>query len=373
MANPGGGFTVQWPSSGFEATFNGTQLTATIDDWGSNWLNVEIDGVSTKLDLRPGVNTYTLFSGPAGQHTIRVTRRTGAQVGPTRILDIKAKGDLAPTATPERKILVIGDSITSGYGVECMERTTRYSHDTQNADLAYPSLLAKTFGADLQSVSFDGRGLIRNFPGEDETMDTVAWRMLPETNAAWPASVWKPQVVVINLGSNDFWAGDPGEQFDTAYVKLIQRLRAAYPEAEIVAAIGSLLDADNYRAARTSIQGAVETAKASDPKVSFIELKPSKSPQRYGCDWHPGLDAQKDMAGQLQTLVEKRSAGPPSGNSQKRLPPLCGLAQHQPLPRPPVNLVTAVRPDFCDLPPLARLTGRAPQPYLPSVASTPPR
>ena len=39
-----------------------------------------------------GVNTYTLFSGPAGDHKVRVTRRTGAQVGPTRILDIRAKG-----------------------------------------------------------------------------------------------------------------------------------------------------------------------------------------------------------------------------------------------------------------------------------------
>ena len=52
MADPAGGFTIQWPSSGFEATFTGTQLTATIDDWGSNWLNVEIDGVTTRLDLR---------------------------------------------------------------------------------------------------------------------------------------------------------------------------------------------------------------------------------------------------------------------------------------------------------------------------------
>ena len=137
-------------------------------------------------------------------------------------------------------------------------------------------------------------------------MDTLAWRMLPESNAKWPAAVWQPQVVVINLGSNDFWGGDPGDKFDTAYVKLIRDLRDAYPDAQIVATIGSLLDAANYTAARTSIQEAVDTVKASDPKVSFIELKPSRSPQRYGCDWHPGRDAQKDMAGQIQALIEKR-------------------------------------------------------------------
>jgi lysophospholipase L1-like esterase len=307
MANPAGGFTIQWPGSGFEATFTGTQLTATIDDWGSNWLNVEIDGVTKRLDLREGVNTYVLFSGPAGEHKIRLTRRTGAQVGPTRILDIRAKGGaLNPTATPDRKILVIGDSITSGYGVECTDRSIGYTHATQNADLAYPALLAKTFGADLQSVSMDGHGLVKNFSGDGETMDTMAWRILPETSAKWPASTWQPQVVVINLGSNDFWGGDPGEKFDTAYLKMIRDLRAAYPDALIVGTIGSLLDAANYTAARTSIQGAVDAVKGEDSKVAFVELRPSRSPQRYGCDWHPGKDAQNDMAGQLQAVIEKR-------------------------------------------------------------------
>jgi hypothetical protein len=152
----------------------------------------------------------------------------------------------------------------------------------------------------------DGHGLIRNFSGNGETMDTMAWRILPETDAKWPTSAWQPQVVVINLGSNDFWGGDPGEKFDSAYVKMIHDLRAAYPDAQIVATIGSLLDASNYTAARTSIQGAVDAVKAEDPKVAFVELRPSRSPQRYGCDWHPGKDAQKDMAGQLQAVIEKR-------------------------------------------------------------------
>ncbi|HEX5006039.1 MAG TPA: GDSL-type esterase/lipase family protein, partial [Hyphomonadaceae bacterium] len=273
-----------------------------------NWFNVEVDGVTTRLDLREGVATYVLFSGPAGEHKIRVTRRTGAGVGPSRILDVRAKGgSLNPTPTPERKILVIGDSITSGYGVECTDRSIGYTHATQNADLAYPALVAKTFGADLQSISYDGRGLVKNFAGDDETMDTLAWQTLPETNARWPVGAWQPQVVIINLGSNDFWGGDPGETFDSAYLKMIRDLRSAYPDAQIVATIGSLLDAAGYKAAKASIQGAVDAVKAEDSRVAFLELKPSRSaPQRYGCDWHPGRAAQTEMAGQVQALIEKR-------------------------------------------------------------------
>jgi len=88
-------------------------------------------------------------------------------------------------------------------------------------------------------------------------------------------------------------------------------LRTSYPDAEIIAVIGSLLDAANYTAAKTSIQGAVDAVKAADPKVSFVELKPARvAPQRYGCDWHPGRDAQREMADQIQVLIEKRLGWP---------------------------------------------------------------
>ena len=306
MPNAAGGFVIQWPGSGFETTLDGTLLTATIDDYGDNWLNVEVDGAVRKLDLLPGVNTYTLFSGAPGAHTIRVTRRTGSPVGPTRFLDIRAKGTLAPTEAPERRILVIGDSITSGYGVECLDRSVGYTHDTENADLAYPALLAKSFGADLQSVSVNGRGLVRNYAGDDPSMDTVAWRMLPDSAVVWPVSSWQPQVIVVNLGTSDFAAGDPGDGFDAAYVALIRRLRSSWPDAHIFAAFGSMLDAENYAAARASILGAAEAARLdNDPHVAFIELKPTPAPLRYGCDWHPGLDAHKAMAAQLRAPIQK--------------------------------------------------------------------
>jgi lysophospholipase L1-like esterase len=302
MASPTGGFTVQWPASGFEATFTGAQLVATIEDWGSNWFNIEIDGAVTTLDLQPGVNTYTLFSGPAGPHIIKVTRRTGAQVGPTRFVAIRTKsGSLTPTEAPDRKMLVIGDSITSGYGVECVERTLAYAHATQNADLAYPTLTAKAFGADLQSISIDGRGLTRNYAGDDDTMQLSAWRTLPDISSPWPVSGWQPQAIVINLGVNDFGAGDPGEAFDIAYVDMLRKLRSSYPSAQIIATTGAMPDAVHAVAIKASVQGAVEAV--NDPKTSFLEFRVTNTPQRYGCDWHPGRDAHGQMTQTLQATL----------------------------------------------------------------------
>ncbi|RYG32355.1 MAG: hypothetical protein EON93_11385 [Burkholderiales bacterium] len=302
---PEGGFAIQWPASGFEATFTGGTLTATIDDWGANWLNVEVDGVATKVALREGTNSYTLFEGAPGPHKIKVTRRTGTDVGVTRIVEVKAAG-LSATTAPEQRLLVIGDSFASGHGVEGANGACTDVHGVQNADLAFPAVLAKSFGADVHVVAADGRGLMRNFGGTGPAMGTLAWQTLQDGDAAWAALAWQPQVIVIELGTNDFNAGDPGEAFSEAYVLLLRKLRTAYPDAQIIGSLGGSLWGKRYEAAKGSISGAIDfVRKAGDDKVAFIEMKLSTGPGRYGCDNHPGIRGQAQMAAALQREITR--------------------------------------------------------------------
>lgn len=308
-----GGFAIQWPGSGFEVTLTGSKLTAQIEDWGANWLNIEVDGNVTQLALKEGSWEYTLFAGPTGQHTIKVTRRTGTPVGVTRFLDISGDGPILPTEDRTRRILVIGDSVTSGYGIEGESQFCAYSHATQNHDLAYPALTAAAFNADLHTIAADGRGLVRNFSGDDPTMSEAAWRELPGSTVNWARLAYRPQVIIINLGSADFAAGDPGDGFDAAYVGMLATLRQTYPQAEIYGAIGGMLHGDAYAAARNSVLGAVNTRRdTGDTKVHFIEFSLESSPRRFGCDWHPGLDAHRQMALKLASAITRDLGWKPS-------------------------------------------------------------
>lgn len=301
----GGGFAIQWPSSGFEATFEGGTLKATIYDWGSNWLNVEVDGVQSKLELDEGTQTYTLFQGAVGPHKIRVTRRTGTDVGVTRFENIEADA-LKPTTAPDRRMLVIGDSYASGFGVEGPNEKCTSTHAIQNSDLAFPALTAKAFGADVHVVAADGRGLIRNFAGHAATMGTLAWQTLADGDTAWAALAYDPQVVVLNLGTNDFTESDPGAPFDDAYVYTLRRLRVAYPKATIIASIGGSLWGKRFTAAKTSISDAVDFLnKEGDANVKFVEFKLTAGQGRYGCDFHPGVRGQSEMAAALEQEIEK--------------------------------------------------------------------
>jgi hypothetical protein len=295
---------LQWPGSGFETAFNGAWLTARITDPGGNWLEVEADGASSRLELKPGTHTYALFQGSPGRHTVRVARRTGANSGMTRIETVSSDGRLEATPAPTRRMMVIGDSMASGFGVEGDDETCIYSPATQNHEAAFGALAARRFGADLHSVSIDGAGLVRNQWGEGPTLQERIWDTLPAIPEPWKAAAYSPQAVVINVGVTDFEQGDPGPAFDEAYIGMLKDLRAAYPDAVIIGAFGAMLDGDRYTAARESIREAVAArADAGDSKVRFLEFDLTDGPRRWGCAWHPGLDAQQDMARQIETVL----------------------------------------------------------------------
>src|SRR5207253_1331322 len=72
-----------------------------------------------------------------------------------------------------------------------------------------------------------------------------------DASSRWPFPAPPPDVVVVNLGTNDFWKGDPGPSFETAYTAFLVKIRARYPAAPIIAALGPLLDGEKLTATRT--------------------------------------------------------------------------------------------------------------------------
>ncbi|MBT2421817.1 hypothetical protein J7F01_10805 [Streptomyces sp. ISL-22] len=96
-----------------------------------------------------------------------------------------------------------------------------------------------------------GRGMVRNYNGAspDVTYGTFYDRALLNVSGEQNPGTWRPQVVVVNLGTNDFsTAINPGEPwtsdslaagYRTPYGDFIQRLRTRYGVDTTIVAVGA--------------------------------------------------------------------------------------------------------------------------------------
>ena len=299
-----------WPGSGLELAFKGTRLEVVLDDPGDNSLVVEGAGEPRRLDLSKGRRSYLLAEGLEDRaHRVRLFRRTEGFFGATTFVEAATDGAFLPVAAPERQILVIGDSISAGYGIEGKSRDCRFSAATENQYLTYAAVAARGFGAEVTTLAVSGRGLVVNHDGTAKgTLPDLMARAIP-TEAASAAAVGKekraeddPSLIIVHLGTNDFGGGKRPPGFDRDYAALLERLRQTHPSAFLYAAFGPMLAAADFEAADKAIAAAVAARRqAGDTAVRYLRFAPGKG--GLGCDWHPNAKAHRRMAEQLSAAI----------------------------------------------------------------------
>jgi lysophospholipase L1-like esterase len=278
------------------------------------------DAAPTVLTTSPGEASYEVASGlPNATHTVTLVKRTESMVGSTTLLGAEAEGGhlLDPPAHSNRRVEFIGDSTVSGYGDEGATPDCSFSSATENHYASFAHLTAARLSAEEISVSYSGRGVARNIDGStDGTLPQLYGRaVLSDDKSQWNFGQWVPQVVVIDLGTNDFVAGLPdADAFVGAYEAFVRQVRGHYPDAQILVTLGPLLG-DSFPAnaklrthAREDLTRAVtELNAAGDAKVHFFEFPELTDLKAMGCDYHANVAAHAQladaMAGALHDLM----------------------------------------------------------------------
>jgi lysophospholipase L1-like esterase len=275
--------------------FEGTSVSARIkDESGRNHALAFIDGVPGnrfRLDSRDGV--YELAAGlEQGVHTVELVRITECDIGLTHfegfILNAGAKV-LPWLDANDRRIEFIGDSITCGYGVEESDPTKNFTPETENFCLGYAGLTVRNLDADYLVVSRSGIGIMRNYDGPREGSDCDMPEVYPNTfylrPGAWDFSRFAPQVVCINLGTNDFsTTGCNVDKFVQEYVRFASTVLGNYPQAKLVVLQGPM---DNSDALRKALDRVVEQLdKVAPGRVSKFEMS-AQGANGFGADYHP--------------------------------------------------------------------------------------
>lgn len=300
-----GGPRFSWPGTALAARVQGTRIDLNLKSSGSDQLAVVIDGKTPKIIKTSGAtSTYVLATGLAGgEHDVTIVKRTEASVGTLQLLGFVQT--VVPTPNPfVRKIELVGDSITCGYGIDAKAGCDLAVGE--NAYLAYGPVTARKFSADYALVSWSGKGMYRNFGGETtETIPKLYDRALAaQTTSKWDFTAWIPDVVVINLGTNDYAGGDPGKPFADAYTAFVTRVRGNYPNAQILCTLGPMLTGNDLSSARTAIQGVVSGFTAmGDTRVTFLEYPTQSASDGNGCDGHPSDITHQKMAALLEKTI----------------------------------------------------------------------
>jgi lysophospholipase L1-like esterase len=314
------GVQYTWPGTYFEGRFRGTGVGLVLNDSNNDYV-VAVDGTTVATLVTPGQVTHWVKDLANGDHTVRLAKRTESPwaAGEFGGLVPAAGGAiLAKPAARSRQIEFIGDSWTAGYGDMSTSRDCASTGVTRNsnADAAFGALTARGLNADYQINAWSGMGMVRNYNGQ--TPDTT-FRTYYDTDlqalwnsTAWPVpSTWKPKVVVIGLGINDFsTALNAGEKWATvdalaadyraAYLAFIDKLRTRYGAGtEIVLTYPDL----SYQttAFADSIQQIVKTRHdGGDARVSSLYYDNNAlGLDLLGCDWHPSQHDHQILAATL--------------------------------------------------------------------------
>ena len=115
---------------------------------------------------------------------------------------------LSPLPLPERRIEFIGDSMTCGYGIEASNEKEKFADETENHYYTYAALTARALKAQHVVVARSGIGIYRNYNGPKTGNADCMPRLYDRTlfcveEEKWDFSRYTPDVVCVNLGTND--------------------------------------------------------------------------------------------------------------------------------------------------------------------------
>lgn len=304
-----------WPGVYFEGRFRGTGVGVVLDDPAADY-DVQVDGVTVRTLVTPAAGTHWVTGLADGRHTVRLVKRSESPWATSSFGGfVAARGGaiLSRPAARHRQIEFIGDSYTAGYGNRSTTRdcTGDDVDRTTDADQGFAAIAARRLGADYQINAFSGRGMVRNYNGGDPGTDYRTYydrALLAVEGDVWhrPRS-WRPQLIVIGLGINDFsTAINPGEPwtpesllaaYREAYHGFLDKLRARYgPGPTIVVSATYMSNTTVY--AETAERIVRERVGAGDRRIRYWYYG-NEGLDYQGCHWHPSRRDHQLIAGRL--------------------------------------------------------------------------
>ena len=331
--------TLFWTASGIELNIKASELWVELEaDYAAHepWISIIINGVNVSRQMvTRGRKWICVFRGMNKEiiKKIRIIKETQAlnedPISCLQIHGVKCDGEFLPVKDRPYKIEFIGDSITSGEGAIGAKEEEDWIMMWFSAFSNYTYMVAEEINADYRILSQSGWGAYTGYdnnPNKNlpDYYEKVCGTLNGEMNKGLGAhndndfSLWQPDVIVVNLGTNDEgafnnpeWKDDQSgkvykqrknsdgtynsedmKKFEQAVRGFLYKLRSYNPNAYIIWAYGMLGDAMLAAINRGTSEYRLQSG---DNKVSVLAL-PNTTQETIGARYHPGIHSHKQTA-----------------------------------------------------------------------------
>lgn len=317
--------------TGIEFSVTGTKASITFvadDTWNGVPENrarvaVYLDGNRVADTLLSGQETtVTAFSSEEEEsHIVRIIKLSESAMSTCGISDIETDGVVSPTEAKDKLIEFVGDSITCGYGVDDEDRDHHFATATEDVTRAYAYKTAQALEADYSMVSFSGYGIVSGYTATGEKMGhqlvpdyyekfgfsygTYKGAYQPQ-NINWDFSLLQPDLVVINLGTNDMSyvldKEERREEYIAGYLAFLKTVRKNNPDAKLLCVLGIMGEA-----LCPTVEEVVERYKkeTGDRRISYMAFHDQLPEDGYVADWHPTEITHTKAAGKLTEEIKR--------------------------------------------------------------------
>lgn len=324
LALSGSGIEFSFEGQYLEICVQGDDHTAASTDHARIAVYIDDERVLDAM-IRSSQQRYTIIDEPAPRtctvRLIKVSEAPMSIVGIRELItDDAAKIQPAPAKT--HRIEFIGDSITCGYGTDDDDMSHTFNTATEDVTKAYAYRTAQILDADYSMVSYSGYGIYSGYI--DESIDTrnVAELLPPNyplvgfsrgtylgtaiTMTDWDFHRFEPEIIVLNLGTNDnsYCRNDPQRNADfvSCYHNFLNLIHEKNPNAYILCVYGIM----NHELS-SCIEKAINQYRQStgNDRISLLTLPTQTDADGYVVDFHPSLNTHRKAASAVAAKIRE--------------------------------------------------------------------
>lgn len=317
MLDKGNIASFNYPGTVIQACFEGTSLKMLCRPQ-TGYFMVTIDNSKPfKVGFNSSRDSLATLAValPAGKHFVRAMYTIEGLFRHPEfkgfVLDEGCKLAEAPVLN-DRKIEFIGNSITCGYGVESTNAPDPFEDETENHYLTYANTVSDSLNALHTSISRSGIGVYRNYDGPKAgSEENMPWQyeytLFNDHSERWDFSKYQPQLVCINLGTNDFSTNNyDAKHYERNYREFLSTVRSKYPSAKIVLLSGPMLgEKENTIEKNILDRICKDFNKKGDKEVFRFDFIPQDGSLGYGASWHPSKKQHQKMAAELLPYLRR--------------------------------------------------------------------